>query len=128
MVGELGGQDALHGGDLLCCRNAIPREVWASGNLAVPPHLRARRRLIGVAAARECLRAPALGPPSQLPVALSAGGSGRYSSPSSPSRHRSPAAAALSRRFADIGLSAGRSRGRRTWPGGCVSAVTPPRA
>ena len=66
---------------LLGDRNAIPREVWASGILAVPPHLRprragassspvtgaSRRALLGVGgsavlpAAREGLRAPAPG-------------------------------------------------------------------
>ena len=85
-------------------RRISPREVWASGNLAVPPHLRPRRsgglvrRLLtgasragstgrgGTAAvlpaAREGLRAPV---PDRLsaPAALCTGGSGRYSAPSS---------------------------------------------
>src|SRR5262249_38532043 len=42
MGGQLGGQDALHGVDLLWCSQRDPREAWARGILAVPPHLRHR--------------------------------------------------------------------------------------
>ena len=47
--GELSGKDALHGGDLLRCAQRVPREAWASGILAVPPHLHRAPRGVRVA-------------------------------------------------------------------------------
>ena len=86
---DTGGQFGLTGcvarWDLLWMSQRDPREVWASGILAVPPHLHrpARRAASCRAPARECLRAPA-------PVRLRScrrlsglAGRGRYSSPSS---------------------------------------------
>ena len=102
--GQVGGQDALHGGYLLDQSQRDPREVWASGNLAVPPHLRPRRggglvRRLFTGASRAGstghadpqpffpqlgrVFAPRRQTASQQPAALCTGGSGRYSAPSS---------------------------------------------